>query len=165
MRIYTVHELSGAPVDGDGIVLVHEGFSWPALFAPLIWLVYQRLWLALLLYAVATSVLMAAAGAVFNDTAIVIIAFAVQFGFAVFANDVRRWTLALRGYDEAGVVTGRNLVEAEREFFRHWQGPSRPAPRSMAVARTAAPGGGAVWPRRPLAADHGPIGLFPNAGA
>lgn len=163
MRIYTVHELKGAPIDGEGLDFVHEGFSWPAFLLALPWLVYERLWLALLLYVVVSTALMAAGAAVgLDETGLFVLSLAWQFVFACEANDIRRWTLSLRGYREIGIVAGRNLVEAEREFFRRWQ-PSPDTPRTLTTT-TAPPGGGAVWPRRPVAEEHGPIGLFPRAG-
>lgn len=161
MRIYTVHELKGAPLDGEGLDFVHEGFSWPAFIAPLVWLVYERLWLALLLYLLASAGLaVAGVAAGLDRNGLLVLNIAFQLAFAFEANDIRRWTLSLRGYRQIGLVAGRNLVEAEREFFRRWQ----PSPGAhLLTTRTAAPGG-AVWPRRPLAEDQEPIGLFPKAG-
>jgi hypothetical protein len=161
MRIYTVHELKGAPADGEGLVFVHEGFSWPAFLVPLVWLVYRRLWLALLLYFLANVALVGAAAlAGLGETGLPILALTIQYVFACEANDVRRWTLSLKGYREIGLASGRTLVEAEREFFRSWR-PSPEAPRQSGP-RMEAPAG-AVWPRRPVA-EEGPIGLFPKAG-
>ncbi len=163
MRIYTVHELKGARPDGEGLDFVHEGFSWPAFIVPLVWLVYERLWLALILYVVAgTALAVAGAAAGLDATGLLVLNTAFQLAFAFEANDIRRWTLSLRGYRQIGLVAGRNLVEAEREFFRRWR-PS-PATAHPQTTATVAPAGGAVWPRRPLAEDQEPIGLFPKAG-
>lgn len=161
MRIYTVHELKGASLDGAGLDFVHEGFSWPAFIVPLVWLVYERLWLALVLYVVAgTALAVAGAAAGLDATALLVLNTAFQLAFAFEANDIRRWTLSLRGYRQIGLVGGRNLVEAEREFFRRWQ----PLPGAHMPAAKTTPPGGAIWPRRPLAGDREPIGLFPKAG-
>lgn len=163
MRIYTVHELKGAPLDGEGLDFVHEGFSWPAFIVPVVWLVYERLWLALILY-VAAGVALAVGGAAagLDATGLLVLNTAFQFAFAFEANDIHRWTLSRRGYRQIGLVAGRTLVEAERDFFRRWQ-PSPTTARPLTTT-TVAPGGGAVWPRRPLAEDGEPIGLFPKAG-
>lgn len=163
MRIYTVHELKGAPVDGEGLVFVHEGFSWPAFLLPLLWLLYERLWLALLVYVVLDAAFVAAAAFYLGETGFIIAALAFQFAFATVANDIRRGTLSLGGYREIALAPGRDLVEAEREFFRHWKGPTPAEPQSW-TTKFVAPAGGAVWPRRPVAGDRGPIGLFPEAG-
>lgn len=170
MRLYTVHEMSGATENGDGLELVHEGFSWAAfLFGPL-WLAYYRLWLALALFLVAGVALLAAiqaAGLGSEGGAVCVLAF--QFLYAGEANEIRRWSLSRRGAREIGVASGSNLLEAERDFFRRWTGPSivsasRPAKGSEHVATLPPLMPGAVWPRRPAGDEHGVLGLFPKAG-
>lgn len=171
MRLYTVHELSGAAVDSEGVEFVHEGFCWPAFFMALPWLVYKRLWLALLLYVVALVLFgVAVTWAGFTGLAALACSLALHFIFAAEANDIHRWTLTQRGYREIAVVSGRNLIEAERDFFRRWSGPSA-TPRddtSVTVTATVPVTPGAVWPRRPASDphgdDHGVLGLFPRAG-
>jgi hypothetical protein len=156
MRIYTVHERAGAPVDGEGLVFVKEGFSWPAFLFPLLWLLFQRLWLVLVLYlGVAFAVASAAEAVGLAPAAALAVSLSVQFLLGCEANDLRRWTLARRGSREIAVACGRTLAEAERDFLHRWQGPAASeAPRPVAH-RTA------VWPR---GEDNGPIGLFPRAG-
>lgn len=169
MRLYTVHELSGAAVDSEGVEFVHEGFCWPAFFAGLLWLLYKRLWLASLLYVAAALLLgsgVLALGIVAPGPLLCAVAF--HFLLAATANDIHRWTLGRRGYREIAVVGGRNLVEAERDFFRQWSGPVAPAsPTVTSATLSTSATTGAVWPRRP-AADHGDghgvLGLFPKAG-
>ncbi|MDR3498170.1 MAG: DUF2628 domain-containing protein [Parvibaculum sp.] len=157
MRIYTVHQRAGAPADGEGLVFVKEGFAWPALFVPLLWLLFARLWLAALAFAIVALALAAAAETLgLGPNAAIVLSLALQFLLACEANDIRRWTLARRGYAEIAIASGRTLVEAERDFFRRWEGPSAPV-----ETRSAAPHR-AIWPRRPE--DRGPIGVFPKAG-
>lgn len=53
MTVYSVYEPSGdASVEARAgrIAFVKEGFSWVALFVPLLWLLYQRMWLELVAY-------------------------------------------------------------------------------------------------------------------
>lgn len=173
MRLYTVHEMSGAAgpkaARGDDVEFVHEGFCWPAFFAGLLWLLYKRLWLASLLYLIVATLL--AVAIMFMGLAApgpLLCAVAFHFLLAGEANDIHRWTLSRRGYREIAVVGGRNLVEAERDFFRQWSGPVAPAsPTATSATLSASATPGAVWPRRP-AADHGDghgvLGLFPKAG-
>ena len=57
MSVYTVHEPpqrdAGASVDPDRFVFVRDGFYfWAMVFGP-IWLLWRRLWLALLFYVIA----------------------------------------------------------------------------------------------------------------
>jgi hypothetical protein len=159
MRIYTVHERAGAPADGEGLVFVREGFSWEAFVFTFLWLVFQRLWLALVVYIVVVLAAAAAAAAIgLSPAGMFAVSFALHFLLACEANDIRRRALASRGYPEIAIASGRTLVEAERDFFRRWQGPS-----VSATAATRAPSRhGAVWPRRDE--DREPIGLFPKAG-
>ena len=41
-RLYTVHLLDDA--SDDGLVLVKEGFSWPAFFVAVPWALFHRMW-------------------------------------------------------------------------------------------------------------------------
>ncbi len=159
MRIYTVHERAGAPADGEGLVFVREGFSWAAFVFTFLWLGFQRLWLALILYIVVVLAAAATSEAVgLSPAGIFAVSFALHFLLACEANDIRCRALARRGYREIALASGRTLVEAERDFFRRWQGPSASA---TAAARATSPHG-AVWPHRDE--DREPIGLFPRAG-
>lgn len=160
MRTYTVHELAGAPADGKGIVLVREGFSWPAVFFNIFWLLYKRLWVAAALYcALALVVVTVARSMGVGEELISVFSLVLQGFLGVAAHDIERWTLARNGYREISVATGVDLQDAERDFFRQWKGPvqaSRPMP--------AKPFGAPVWPHREEPDAHGAIGLFPRAG-
>lgn len=156
MRIYTVHELAGAPADGKGIVFVREGFSIPALVFTIFWLGFERLWLALAIYlAIAVAVTAAGSAIGLDGEVLGTVSLAMQVLLGASANDIRRWTLGRHGYREIGIAAGRTLTEAERDFFRRWDGPAHPVARTPSAT---AP----VWPRR--GEDHGPLGLFPRAG-
>lgn len=167
MRIYTVHELPGAPLDGDGIVLVKEGFSFPAFALSWIWLAYCRLWIALGLWIGLTSVVSFLAERMLGLEAAMLCSLALQLLLGFEGNDIRRWTLARKGYREVGIASGSSQDEAERRFFERWERPLDVAP----VEPLSAP----VWPRRntvtpvqksaPKSSDANDIfGLFPEAG-
>jgi hypothetical protein len=122
MRVYTVHhrqEASGSLTGlAEDAILVKEGFSWPAFFVPLIWLVYKRMWIVLAFYIAATVALMVSAqGAVVPDSAIFVGSFALNLILGLQGNDLYRWTLGRRRYREQAVVIGRNLVAAEQRYF------------------------------------------------
>lgn len=126
MRLYTVHlpvhllPAAGTP-DADtaeGAVLVKEGFCWPALFVPLLWSLWHRMWWEALALA-ALGVLLAgveqlASGA---ETVTALVGFAVQLWFGLQGNDLRRWTLARRGWPEVAVIAGANRDAAARRYF------------------------------------------------
>src|SRR5579872_3899284 len=108
MTIYTV--LGPPPADGDvapdpmSLLFIKEGFCWPALFFPEIWLIFRRMWLVLLL----DLVVIVAAAAVARKAGPVVAAVLVlaRLLFALEANGLRRWTCYRHGYRLLGVVEG-----------------------------------------------------------
>ncbi|MSO64674.1 MAG: DUF2628 domain-containing protein [Alphaproteobacteria bacterium] len=113
MRVYSVHQ-SPDPLADEQIVLVKEGFCWPALLLPLIWPLVRGLWPVALGVVLVNVVLVVLALPELITTAIGIAALVL---YAAEANDLRRWMLRWRGWREVGVVTGRQRDEAERRFF------------------------------------------------
>jgi hypothetical protein len=166
MAIFTVHAPrmpDGVAADPAALVFVKDGFSWPALFIPAVWLIWHRLWLTLLIWLVAAVVLSILSGLAGSDasTAVMVL---FAFWFALEANGFRRWTLERRGYVLAGVIDGRTLEEAERRWFGEAQAgdradPSPPAPPPPAPS-AAAPRHAPPSPR----AEPGIVGLFPAPG-
>ena len=47
MRAYTVHAPPDEPAAPERFAFVKDGFSWPALFVPILWILWHRLWLTL----------------------------------------------------------------------------------------------------------------------
>jgi len=156
MRIYTVHELPGAPLDGAGIVLVKEGFSFPALVFSWAWLLWHRLWIAAALWIALLVAVSLIAQSLFGAQGAAICSLALQLMLGFEANDIRRWTLERNGYRMAGLAGGGNLEEAELAFFAKWDRPLR-----IEAALPRKP----VWGRRadaPAKPDE-VFGLFPKA--
>jgi hypothetical protein len=164
MPVYTVHEPPPARHESEAdpirIVFVPDGFSfWAFLLGP-VWLIWHRLWLALLGYIVVAAVLhgaLAALGAQSGTRAAVSVLLAILVGLE--AHSLRRWTLTRRGWKNAGVVVADDEDVAERRFFDAWTGQisrrptagaSRPPPLPASSGRTAA---GDV------------IGVFPKPGS
>ncbi len=118
MRVYTVHlRRHGLNPDRD-LVLVKEGFCWPACFFSLFWALWLGLWaVALILLAaeVALTVGLPLIGADTTVQAIISIALAAVVG--MLANDLRRWTLRRRSFVPQGVVLGNDRWSAERRFL------------------------------------------------
>jgi len=165
MRAYSIHEPEPAPGDpltrADAVQVVKEGIAWWALFMPLLWLIYHQMWLVLLGVVVLTGAieLLAVLGG-FSEAGAFWMSMAFSLVFALFANDLRRWTLARRGYVTSGAVTAGSVTEAELKYFSGWEqgdGRNRPA----AIAATLHPGeagsGGTLQSEAPV------IGLFPEA--
>lgn len=163
MAVYTVHEPKSQTGRGFNeakrIVFVKEGFCWPALFIPVLWLLFNRMWLILLAYLVivigAETLLQAAGNATFTGLAGVVLSLL----FALIANDVRRWHLSRKGHALRGVVAGGDRDDCERRFFAEWLAapPPPPAPRAPQAA-------GPFAPESPAPHRHGVVGMFPEPG-
>jgi hypothetical protein len=162
MKVFTVHEppdaVSASPDRGrlDRITFVKEGFCWPALFVPMFWLLWHRMWWVLLAW-LAAGVSLAAIGNQMPETDLIIGVVSLLFGlwFALEANALRRWSLSRKGWRMLGVAAGRDREEAEQSFFRRHLAPGREVPRPAAPVRTVPP-----RPRPP--ANEPVIGLFPQ---
>lgn len=118
MRIYTVHHAPGTALDGDGLVLAKEGFCWPALFVPFLWLLYHKLWWEAAGYLVLGALfgfLMEGLG--LGVTGELITGLIYNIAVAGLANDVWRASLKRRGYVLQSVIAARNLEEAELRFL------------------------------------------------
>jgi hypothetical protein len=121
MAIYTVlapdvRDGEPLPADPMRLVFVREGFSWAALLIAELWLLYRRMWLVFVLY---VAVLVAA---FFIDRAIggSFVSVFLVLGHLLFAlegNEIRRWSLAGKGYRLVGVAEGKGLAEAEIRYF------------------------------------------------
>jgi hypothetical protein len=172
MPVYTVH----APTANAGIAatdrfaFVRDGFHfWAAVFGPL-WLVWHRLWLALIGWIVvilAVDVGMTGLGA--NGTAILLanVLIALLMGFE--ASSIRRWTLSRRNWRQLDIVVARNQETAERRFFDRWTTKQRVVNDQTAVDRGAPPPTrdipGQAFSRPPPLPQNEIIGLFPEPGA
>jgi hypothetical protein len=163
MRIYTVHAPPAGrrdPDDPTRFAFIKEGFCWPALVIPVLWLIFRRLWLVLILFLAASAVLGALSDRVADPVAGVVFLAAV-FLFALEANGLCRWTLERRGWRLVGVAEGRSLREAELRFFPAYvaAGGRIPGP-AVAPPPPAAPA-----PPTGKAPEPAPVvGLFPTPG-
>ena len=162
MQSYTVYEPpKPAPnrlARAERFVFVRDGFSWAAaLFTPL-WLLFNRMWLALILYLIIVGGLNVAIAAADLDpqwSSIATIAIHLAVGFE--AGTLRRWALQRRRWRMVGSVVGRSRLECERQFFESWlaegaQEEKRPAPAPSAP------------PRQTTVEQPGPM-VSPSSGA
>ena len=162
MRVYTVHAPSADPDAAEHAVFVKEGLSWPALIVPILWILWHRLWLTLLGWIIFLLVV-AWAGRLLDDRAATALAIIGQVLFALEANNIRRASLARRGWRDIGESFGRNRAEAEIRFY-HGQ-VAAPAPEPVARPAVVPP---AMVPRSTFPVPPGMrqeniIGLFPEA--
>jgi len=132
---------AGVP-DALRFLFVKDGFSWPALFFPFLWMLSRRLFLAAALYIVLAAALVALSDILGSPALAALVALRLALGF--LGNDLRRYFLGRRGYVEIGM----SRDEAEIRFFMN-----RPADEPDAAPPIA----------RPPAAPGPVIGLFPSA--
>ena len=173
MPAYTVH----APVTNDAAVAATERFAfvrdgfhfWAAVFGP-VWLVWHRLWLALIgwiIIVIAIDVGMARLGA--GGTAIFLtnVLIALLTGFE--ASSIRRWTLSRLNWRQLDIVVADSEESAERRFFDRWTAKQRLINDQSAVDRGAPPPTrdipGQPFSRPPPLPRNEIIGLFPEPGA
>jgi hypothetical protein len=160
---YAIYEPAEAAPDiadrAEQIAFVKEGFSWPALFFPAFWLIYQRMWIELgllvLLFLLIASLL---GTADLGSTLVNFTSFGVVVLFAFEANDLLGAALERRGYRYVGTVIGPDREAAELSFFKAWlperRREERPPERGLAPQ-------GMVPSRRTGEGDE-VIGVFPK---
>jgi hypothetical protein len=169
MSVYTVHAPAATGEETDRFVFVRDGFHvWAMVLGPL-WLVWHRLWLALIGYLVLAAglgVTLALVGAGSSARFLVFALLALLMGLE--GASLRRWTYSRGAWRQVDFVVADDEEAAEQRFFDRWtddravdggfpHDPAAPAPyRSRSVAATpnqAHPDQG-----------HGVIGLFPEPG-
>jgi uncharacterized protein DUF2628 len=164
MPVYTVHAplIAGtARPAADRFVFVRDGFHVWAALAAVLWLAFNRLWLALLGYIVVMLAVTAGLWLlhVGSDVRLVVfILIALLMGSE--AASLQRWTLSRGKWRQLDVVVAKNRDDAERRFFDRWVEGRTAAADSPSIDRGAPP------PVRPFPrAGQGDImGLFPQPG-
>ena len=149
MPTFTVHEPQPVAADLDeratGLVFVREGFAWLGFIAPVLWLLYNRLWrdfLLFILITVAVIALVRFAGG--NSAAVTWATLLINLAFGFEARDIYRRALARRGYGLIGVVTGRDLEDAERRFLSEWLPEARATAGRPAASPAVQSGAGSM---------------------
>ncbi len=125
MIVFTVHEPPNAPADridrGEKLEFVRDGFTALAAALPPVWMVMNRLWVALLIYLIGVTAVDVALSALgLKGPMIVLITLAANVLIGFEADRVKRWSLRRGGWAEIGTVAGRNRAECERRFFDGW---------------------------------------------
>jgi hypothetical protein len=150
MPVYTVHAPATSNWDlrtTDRFTFVRDGFHvWAALFG-VVWLAWNRLWLAFFLVDGLLALLL---------------------GFE--ASTLKRWNLSRRNWRQLDIVVADDEEAAERRFFDRWTAKQRaPGNDQSSVDRGAPPPTRDVPGQafsRPLPPSRDEInGLFPEPGA
>lgn len=164
MPTFTVHapppqqsEATSAP---ERFVFVRDGFyAWAFLLAPL-WLLWRRLWLALLGYlvvSIAFSLILFLLG--LSNTVNILVSLLISLLVGFEAATLWRWTLGRRGWRTLGFVVGDDRESAEHRFFAAWAERTQRSSPPLDLPESHY---GAMAQR---AASSDVIGLFPEPGA
>lgn len=170
MPVFTVHappsdDASERP-SPDRFMVVRDGFYvWAFVFGPF-WLLYRRLWLALLGYLLVTTATTFGLAAVEAGTGTrLVVGLLIATLLGLEAGSLWRWTLARRGWRQVDVAVADDREAAERRFFDRWiAAQPHPVGFSLPVDRGAPPPVRAI--PLPASSIHGEIvGSFPRPGA
>lgn len=119
MTSYCVFTADHVPLaDPRAVVLVRDGFSWPAALLTVPWALAHRLWFVALGAAglqLGLALLPGLTGLQPGSAVIAGLGLAAAFGW--HASDLRTRDLWRRGYRVDGMVVARVLEDAERRYF------------------------------------------------
>ena len=174
MPVYTVHApvANGADLAAtDKFTFVRDGFHfWAAVFSVL-WLIWHRLWLALLGWIVVTAAVeigLAQLGAGRGAIMLANMLIAILMGFE--ATSLQRWTLSRRKWRQLDIVVADDEESAERRFFDRWTARQRGLTNDQWAVDRGGPPPTRNIPGQPFSKPPPPlpqggiIGLFPEPG-
>ncbi|UGY18715.1 DUF2628 domain-containing protein [Bradyrhizobium septentrionale] len=173
MPVYTVHApvANGADLAAtDKFVFVRDGFHFWAAVAGVVWLAWNRLWLALigwLLLTFAIDFALAKFGV--GRGAIFFVDLVLMLLLGLEAATVQRWTLSRRKWRQLDIVVADNVLAAEHRFFERWTARHRGVVNDQrSVDRGGPPPTrdvpGQSFSKPPPMPQGGIIGLFPEPG-
>jgi hypothetical protein len=108
MATYTIYSARHI----EDAVFLREGFSWAAFAFGFLWALWHRLWIV---GAIGFAAVMVSSTLPPAPEALVNVAVALLFG--VFGNDMRQWSLSLRGLAGIGAIEAGSHEIAELQFF------------------------------------------------
>jgi Protein of unknown function (DUF2628) len=170
MPVYTVHAPMGFDTNAgatDRYAFVRDGFHvWAMLLGP-VWLVWHRLWLALIgwiVVTVAVEIGMMGFGAGTGAILVVDLLIALLMGFE--AASLQRWTLSRRNWRQLDIVVADDEEAAERRFFDRWTAERNEFSYDQSTIDRGAPPPTRDVPGRTFSRPPNDIiGLFPQPGA
>ncbi len=175
MPVYTVHAPKASRADlraTDRFIFARDGFHvWAALFGP-VWLIWHRLWLALIGWIVvvlAIDVAMTRLGA--GGAAILLANALIALLMGFEAASLERWTLSRGNWRQLDIVVADDEEQAERRFFDRWTAKQRGIGNDQSSVDRGGPPPTRDVPGQPFSKPPPPlpqggiIGLFPEPGA
>jgi hypothetical protein len=168
MSVYTVHQpplrAADATPDPERFVFVRDGFYVWAFLLSVLWMLWHRMWLVLLIYVVVVvgvETVLRYVGV--SGFVLSIVGLLISLLVGIEAGTLRRFALARRGWKSVGVVSGDNHEDAERRFFDAWVRAASGGRVEPATVSPSPPPLPPPAPRTPQPTDV--IGLFPEPGA
>ena len=172
MRIYTVDAPRTSDMysyaAGDRVVFVRDGFHvWAFVFGGF-WLLYHRLWWALLGYVAVMAGVSVSLGVLRVSGGVslcVLLLIALLMGLE--AASLRRWTLSRGKWRQLDIVAAANEQDAEQRFFDRWTGRGASTEDPMSVERGGPPPTRDIPGQsfsRPPPVPGSIVGLFPQPG-
>ena len=153
---YTVHLPPPGREADEAIEFVPDSFSPIAFLAPWAWFPWNRMWLVTFAYlAVIGLVTTGLIVAGLSSTLRMLITSSLSLLIGLEATNLKRWTLARRGFREVAVVVAGSRDEAERRYFAD----RTPVP----AERHETPAATRPMPSASSQAPQPVIGLFPEA--
>jgi hypothetical protein len=174
MPVFTVHAPvnSGADLAAtDKFTFVRDGFHFWAAVASVLWLVWHRLWLALIGWIVVTVAVglgLSALGASGRTILFADFLIAILMGFE--AASLQRWTLSRRKWRQLDIVVADDEESAERRFFDRWTARQGGLINNQWAVDRGGPPPTRNIPGQPFSKPPPPlpqggiIGLFPEPG-
>jgi len=167
MPVYTVH----APITGgtdlratDRFVFVRDGFRLWAAVLGVVWLAWQRLWLATIGWIIVMAAIDVALVNLGVGSAVIFWAdFLLALLLGLEAPSLQRWTLSRRNWRQLDIVIADDIEAAERRFFERWSARRGSLGANQSTDRGAPPPT-RDKPRPPPLPAGGIIGLFPEPG-
>ena len=160
MKTYLVFEPAEGGRDAaaaDRVVFLREKFRWLALIFGPLWLLWNRLWLAFVVWLIAILML-AIVAYVFglDEKAAAPLMWLPTLIVAFEGTELLRRKLLRRRFRESGVMVAQDFEDAERRYFADWQGRApvvaAKSPVASATPVSSAPSSNSVF------------GLFPEPG-
>ncbi|MBO6518795.1 MAG: DUF2628 domain-containing protein [Rhodospirillales bacterium] len=118
MRLYSVYLRDHGRMPAEDLVLVKEGFSWPAFVFTFVWALWTRMWLpAIVMFTVIALVGFGLRELHVGEDMEGLASLLMALAIGLVGNDLRRWWLDQKGFREVAVVSGKNLEDATRRFL------------------------------------------------
>lgn len=159
MAIYVVMEPPRDRADADEIY-VRDGFHWLGFLLPLVWLLWNRLWIeTLVLLAVMLGLGLLGESSGSAEMIVGGVTLLVSIYVGLEGSALRIWALRRRGYAEWGVVEADNRADAETRYLSARPEEASPEQRPLPPIRR-----GLAPEFSKLAGNEPELGLFGYPG-